>query len=439
MSTGLAITSFGLIGVFWNYLKLIYIKIQRVFIIKMSIKVDGMILRYLVSNYKLSTFTTKTITRRWDHIKPLNRINGHYCERVPEEPFVIWYKKKCPVLVSINDNACNIISIRGIFDYKKFLLDIENFNRNRDVSKEELQSKLRKRFCINRVHGHSKGINLHSSKTDEAPETTSCYSLELDCVIPLHWTRDELGDEFPIDEDNTFLNTFNKEEIYVFNDLKRWLDNEDWFREREIPWKRGLCLYGKTGTGKTYFAKSLGKYLDLPIYSFDLSQMYNEYLENQWQSQISCNRPCIVLFEDFDNVFHGRKNLRSENISQSPLTFDCFLNVIDGIVGNDGVLTIITTNEIDKLDPALCTVLDDGTKKPRPGRIDLMLEFESLERNAREYIINKILKDLNFDIELLITETDGMTGSEITDFLSKMALSEFSGELDEKYRRYKIS
>jgi hypothetical protein len=105
------------------------------------------------------------------------------------------------------------------------------------------------------------------------------------------------------------------------------------------------------------------------------------------------NVPCIALIEDIDNVFHGRENIsrkhgmmsflmaskkkdgEADQPPPSPLTFDCLLNCLDGVDRCDGVFTIVTTNSIDKIDPALGQPrkLPDGTVEfisSRPGRID---------------------------------------------------------------------
>ena len=36
-----------------------------------------------------------------------------------------------------------------------------------------------------------------------------------------------------------------------------------------------------------------------------------------------------------------------------PLTFDCLLNCLDGVERSDGIFTIISTNDVSKVDPAL--------------------------------------------------------------------------------------
>ncbi len=57
------------------------------------------------------------------------------------------------------------------------------------------------------------------------------------------------------------------------------------------------------------------------------------------------------------------ENRKSEN--PSTLTFSGLLNALDGLVSTDGVVTVMTTNHIDRLDPALI----------RAGRVDRRFEF----------------------------------------------------------------
>ncbi len=58
--------------------------------------------------------------------------------------------------------------------------------------------------------------------------------------------------------------------------------------------------------------------------------------------------PCVVVLEDLDSLINERNR-------------SFFLNQLDGLEGNDGLLVIGTTNHIDKLDPGL---------SERPSRFD---------------------------------------------------------------------
>lgn len=65
-------------------------------------------------------------------------------------------------------------------------------------------------------------------------------------------------------------------------------------------------------------------------------------------SQARLLAPCVLILEDLDNMIN-------------PSNRSFFLNQIDGITPNNGVLVIATTNFLEKLDPAL---------SKRPSRFD---------------------------------------------------------------------
>ena len=58
--------------------------------------------------------------------------------------------------------------------------------------------------------------------------------------------------------------------------------------------------------------------------------------------------PCVLILEDLDSLINDRNR-------------SFFLNQLDGIEGNDGLLLIGTTNHFDRLDPGL---------SERPSRFD---------------------------------------------------------------------
>lgn len=61
--------------------------------------------------------------------------------------------------------------------------------------------------------------------------------------------------------------------------------------------------------------------------------------------------PCLIILEDLDSLINDRNR-------------SFFLNQLDGIEGNDGLLIIGTTNHFERLDPGLST---------RPSRFDRKL------------------------------------------------------------------
>ncbi len=65
-------------------------------------------------------------------------------------------------------------------------------------------------------------------------------------------------------------------------------------------------------------------------------------------SQARQTAPCCLILEDLDSLINDRNR-------------SYFLNQLDGLEGNDGLLVIGTTNHFDRLDPGLSS---------RPSRFD---------------------------------------------------------------------
>ena len=226
-------------------------------------------------------------------------------------------------------------------------------------------------------------------------------------------TPDQLG-KAPLHEGRALDNLIFPDRIKkLIQEIELWRSHREWYRGRSIPWKRGWMLYGPPGTGKTALARAFAEDLNMPIYVFNLAQMSNHELMKTW-TEMQVNVPCIALIEDIDNVFHGRENVarrampmqmmmprRSDDDSkeampQTPLTFDCLLNCIDGVERSDGIFTIITTNDISKIDAALGQPrkLPDGTMEfisTRPGRIDKAVELTYMEVEDKRRMAKRIL------------------------------------------------
>jgi SpoVK/Ycf46/Vps4 family AAA+-type ATPase len=142
--------------------------------------------------------------------------------------------------------------------------------------------------------------------------------------------------------------------------------------------------------------------------------MSNHDLIDAW-TLMQVNVPCVALIEDIDNVFNGRENVarknnpiplvleRKKSDSQdskrppfTPLTFDCLLNCLDGVERVDGIFTVITTNDLSKVDPALGQPrrMQDGSVEfisTRPGRIDKAVELTYMEMADKKRMARRIL------------------------------------------------
>lgn len=148
-------------------------------------------------------------------------------------------------------------------------------------------------------------------------------------------------------------------------DLEAFLASGSWYRDMGIPHRRGYLFHGPPGCGKTSFAEALaGAYsMDLYLLSIGGPGMNDERLA----IELSRTRPgSIVLLEDVDSAFAMRTRDEDNN---SRVTFSGLLNAMDGVAAAEHRVVIMTTNHVDRLDPALI----------RPGRVDLQAYFGHLD------------------------------------------------------------
>jgi hypothetical protein len=147
----------------------------------------------------------------------------------------------------------------------------------------------------------------------------------------------------------------------ILEDVRRFIGSEPEYTKYSIPYKRNYLFHGKPGTGKTSLVRLIGTMTRRSIYTvaFD-SQLSDTSLFNAIR-EIRGN--ALLLLEDIDCSFKQR-----DAIGMSVVTMSGLLNALDGIAGKDNLITFITTNHLDKLDPALI----------RPGRVDMMVGFADM-------------------------------------------------------------
>lgn len=155
----------------------------------------------------------------------------------------------------------------------------------------------------------------------------------------------------------TILNKEDKETL--IKDIIEFKENKQWYNETNIPYKRTYCFYGFPGTGKTTLSFAIAAELKRNIYVLNLQSISND----KALQDLFCNIPShsVMLIEDIDSPF-----VKRENKDQSKISFSCLLNCLDGAFSKEGIVTIITTNHIEKLDPALI----------REGRVNIKMEIK---------------------------------------------------------------
>lgn len=166
--------------------------------------------------------------------------------------------------------------------------------------------------------------------------------------------------------DNIFINKNIK--LSLISDIDKFKSSKDEYKRIGIPYKRGYLLYGELGCGKSSIIKAIAHYLNYPIYYLNLNGIKNENLLMTLYNSLP--KECLLVLEDIDCTIEGL-NREDNNTETSSISLSIILNVLDGILSKDGIITIMTTNYKEKLDTALL----------RTGRIDYHLELLPLEKD----------------------------------------------------------
>lgn len=159
-------------------------------------------------------------------------------------------------------------------------------------------------------------------------------------------------------------------------DVRRFMSRGWWYAERGIPYRRGYLLYGSPGSGKSSFIFALAGSLDLSICLLNLSE---RGLTDDKLNHLLSNAPerSILLLEDVDAAFLGRGKAAESDGYQANVTFSGLLNSLDGVASSESRIIFMTTNHVEKLDPALI----------RPGRVDFIEEVGDAEPEQAENLL----------------------------------------------------
>lgn len=194
-------------------------------------------------------------------------------------------------------------------------------------------------------------------------------------MMPSRWGSGWLkrGDLPTRDLDSVVLKAGQLEELRA--DLANFLASEARYNRMSQPWHRGYLFYGPPGTGKTSIARALATEFDLPTYYLPLGDIAKDSDLMQLVGNIKPRS--VLLLEDVDG-FHAATDRSDEKDHASVATM---LNALDGVWTPHGLITMMTTNNREALDPALV----------RAGRIDVDEELSLLDEDQAVRLAERLL------------------------------------------------
>ncbi|KAL3616583.1 hypothetical protein CASFOL_039973 [Castilleja foliolosa] len=183
---------------------------------------------------------------------------------------------------------------------------------------------------------------------------------------------------------------------------------------------KGLLLFGPPGTGKTLLAKAVASESDATFFSVSASSLTSKWVgegeklvRTLFQVAIS-RQPSVIFIDEIDSIMSTRTE--SENEASRRLKSE-FLVQFDGVQSSSSdLITVIgATNKPQELDDAVLRRLVKRIYIPLP------------DKNARRLLLKHKLKGNAFslpdrDLERLVAETDGYSGSDLQAFCEEAAM-----------------
>jgi cell division protease FtsH len=180
--------------------------------------------------------------------------------------------------------------------------------------------------------------------------------------------------------------------------------------------KRGILLTGPPGNGKTSACRWLWE--ECTRLGYEYSQVTPDAYRSARgksdsveavQELFEVGRRGIIFFDDMDIALRDR-NTVGEGDDQA-----VFLGALDGIEVNEGVVYVFTTNcPLSLIDPAF----------KRPGRIDVVLQFDPPNSELRRRLIERWHADVRngTDVARAIRETNGFSFAEVEEVKNLLIL-----------------
>jgi len=201
---------------------------------------------------------------------------------------------------------------------------------------------------------------------------------------------------------------YSWDDIYISDDTRGmvcthvhgFLANYDRLKNLGVKARRGLILAGPPGTGKTLLGKILADTLGvsflwvLPRHVRDVSS---------FQTILSIARfvaPAVVFLEDLDLFAEERAANGWTGLGE-------LMNQLDGVIENEGVVTVATTNRLNVIEEAL---------RNRPGRFDRIVEMDAMDEVCRREMLSQELRNaeiLPADLDHLVQATEDYTGAQV--------------------------
>ena len=204
----------------------------------------------------------------------------------------------------------------------------------------------------------------------------------------------------------------SQQEIIKKN-IVNYIKNLPFYQERGLPTNRGALIVGPPGTGKTLTCEAIITTLEATIIYITAGDITEQGTIDTLYELANGLSPSVVIIEDIDTL----GGLDRRETGNHPLLGE-FLNCLNGVEKNDGVITIATTNYPEHLDKALT----------RAGRFDVKIDFGLPDEKLRKHILEKYLatvKTKEIELKEIIKKTNGFSGAFLKEIVTLATIEAF--------------
>lgn len=178
----------------------------------------------------------------------------------------------------------------------------------------------------------------------------------------------------------------------IYQDVQEFLTPEakEWYHNHGILYRRNYLFSGPPGNGKSSAVKVLASMLDRKLYTINLaSRTLDDDLLMDLSHTISSGS--ILLLEDIDNIFTNH----NENAVGSGVTYEFFINLLDGVFSREGLIIIMTCNEEEKLDKTMM----------RHSRVDQIFRFSNASKKTAKSMCEWFRPEASEEQKKVLTDT----------------------------------
>jgi AAA+ superfamily predicted ATPase len=188
----------------------------------------------------------------------------------------------------------------------------------------------------------------------------------------------------------------------VRSDFELFFEREDWFRQHNLPYRRGYLFWGPPGNGKTATIRVMAAHPYIQPYTLDLSDSEEKSADVlRLFEKAAENTPALLILEDLDRAFPTE----GKRTQERTVSFQTLLNCLDGVGSQDGVIVVATANDPTCLDAAILK---------RPGRFDRVVQFRNPDADLRRQYYLRLGPTLTGEqFEIAIEQTEGFSFAQL--------------------------